>query len=1243
MVKKFALIFITCCSGLGFLLIHRARSDPASQALKAYKGGQWEACVQQLARAGLPTAQQCLFEGYVCRGRGNFAQSDQALEQGLQMCQSTSGSSAAPLKLELTLNVLLNQYLQGDICELSNRLSLARKQGLVGKGLDLFEAICAEGQHQSDAALRLFQNAQPLVFSSSWMRWDFQRVFSPTWQALFQARNLLELGKTVQSRTTLDSLSDQNATAGQKEEQALLYAQSYIQEAPPDSTQLASAYYELASSYLQSRKTERVQSPQRILCEVCSRSIAQGQIESCSTLLKRLQEWRASDSLQQLASQLSNQWQDLATTPSQSLQVALDKLPLEFRGYLDQRLRIKMLNLLDQSSSSQWVNGYQNALLFAQDKSRFRAWMASDLADTSLKGLGDLKDSDTDGSQVEVALHLFQEALQGQSNAPAARSDLTLRICELIVGRADVSARAERALDTLLGGSQTKNATLQAVLASEIKQKFEKALAAKDFDQMSRLCDLSNSHQLAAIPRFTTPQVSEVLGDAEYCLSSNQTARAVSQLRWILKVMPDHREATAQLVNALCAQRHFAQALEVIEKARRSDLTDRQVFCLIQLGQINQALMTSQKASFLSDATLENLGQTACQAGAISKGIECLTRIGKPSQEVFALLTSACYVDAQFEMCWEAYQHLNAYKARDCKLKACALISLIELRRDHLAASLASSLFAAQNQQLSALGQEPLLNTLEPIAAVSRYYRERLQDFARAQACLNLTSAPGFATRVERVRLLLETDRAPQALQLVEKDLSSAQGDELELLKALHCRALMGCGYSARALTSAQQLATTSHLPPAAGADCALVLQQLACWDAALKLIDGQPNQRDWSCPPALQRLRCLGELGRFSEGLNLVRGFQNAKCTDWTAFEHYQLAICGLKSLIGCSESPLQPAAAKAQDLTPKRRAEIAQYYLDIGDLESAKLTQRGVGSLALSPTGRFVLASIGALSGDQNAHEVFAKAALDPLMPSEQQAESLRALVRLEQPDQIKSALEKLEQRLQVRPSDGALFRCARAALALQDSAALLENCDPKYQIQAKATLQGLEKSLRECAQQAPQLIESQILLAQVLLALNQPEQAQSIFAAALAIDVWSGPANFGRAQDPLQSLDERVNYMQRACNKSPERADYWQDLGKLLVEQFRTSKATTVAQSAKNAYLRANLLDPKCVQVYFGMARLVALEGETQSAIKLLQAGLDKAPSAKRVQLTRDLPPDLRALANLQQRQLLAVRAN
>ena len=1212
----------------------------------------------------LPASQQCLFEGYVCRGRGNFAQSDQALEQGLQICQAL-GASNTPLKLEITLNILLNQYLQGNLAELSRKLALARKQG-AGRDLDLFGAICAQEQRKSETALQLFQNAQPLVYYSDWMRGDFQKVFSPIWQALFQARNFLALEKTVQTRETLDSIAAKYATAGQKEEKALLYAQSYIQEAPTDSIQLASAYYELASSYLQDSKTKGIHTPEHLLYEVCSRSIAQGQLESCGALLQRLQEWSASNSLQLLATELSDQWQNLTSTPSKSLQATLTKLPLEFREYLDLRLRAKMQSLMDQSTSSELANGYKNAVALASDKPRFRTWMASDLANTTLKRLKDLPTSNANWPQVEIALHLFQDSIEGQADSPATLSDLTLRICELITERPAfnanaeafnanaeafnasaeaASAGAERALESLLK-EPNKNAALQAVIASEIKQQFEKALASKNFDQMSRLCDLSTSLQLAAIPRFTAPQVSEVLGDAEYCLISNQIERAVSQLRWILKVVPDHREATAQLVNALCAQKHFKLALQVIEKAKRSDLTDRQVFCLIQLGQINQALTASQKAPYMSDATLESLGRAACRAGAISQGIECLTRIGKPSQEVFALLTSACFVDAQFDKCWDAYQHLDAYSARAGKLQACALISLIELRCDQLAASLADALIATQNstpELLSEPRQEPLLTNLEPLAAAARYYRERMQDFAKAETCLKLATTPGFAMRLEHVRWLLETAQAPKARQLIEKELSSAQGNELAQLQALHCRALIECGYNARAFKSAQQLAASANIPPAAAADCTRALQQLACWERALELIDKQPNSRDWSCPPALYRLRCLGELGHYREGLDLVRALQNAKCTTWTAFEHYQLAICGLKCLIGCGASPLQPAAAKAKDLTPTRRGEIAQYYLDIGDLESAQLAQRGVGSLALTPTGRFVLASLAAVSGDQNAHKLFAKVALDPLASGDQQTKSLEALACLEPPEQLKTVLEKLKLRWQVRPSDGTLFGFARAAVTWQSALLLNDASDPKDHILAKAALQRLEKSLRDCAQQAPQFIEAHILLAQVLLALDQREQAQFSFETALALDAWSGPANFGRAQNPLLTLDERLKSMQRACNGSPERAERWQDLGNLLVEQFRLSKATSVALSAKKAYLRANLLDPRRVKVYFGMAQLVALEGETQGAIKLLQAGLDRASNAKRVELTRDLPPDLRALVNLQQRQLLAAKTH
>lgn len=1235
MVKKIAPIIAICCFGLSSLLFYRARTDPISSALRAYRHREWETCIQQLARAHLTPDRQCLFEGYLSRGQGNFAQSDQVLSQGLQICRarSATGQSRA-LEGEFCLNILLNQYRQGRGTELSAQLALAKQRGFSGKFYDVFGAICAEEQGQNKRALELLQGAQPLVFETNWLSTDLQMAFAPTWQALFRARNSLALGKSVQSRQILDTVDEQNADPDQLKERALLTAQSYLLEAPEDSEQVASAYYRLASSYLNQKSAGEFDSPPRILYEVCLRSFAQGHIESCSALIERLQQWGSGDDLTQLAAQLADRWLDLASAPSASMRAALAKLPPDFRDRLDGQLRVKLREFLAKSSGD-LTTGYQNALLSVFDSPRFQTWLAGDLAFIVMQKLQLPAGASPDWSQVEGALQLFKSAISGPSDTSAALSELTLRICELIGERADADARRERALSTLLDLPGDKSATLRAVVASEVKRQFDAAWTARDFDRMSRLCDLSTALQLRAIPPFTASQVSDVLGDAEYCMLAKQTARAISQLRWILKVLPEHREATAQLVKALCEQNQCAEALHLIDGARRSDLADSQIFCQIQLGQIDQALIASQKARHLSDTTLENLGGAACRAGAVARGAQCLARIAKPSQEVWSALASAYFADGQFQGCWDAYQHLNAHHARKIQLQTRALISLIELRLDQPASLLAKALFAARQSTppaSDAHNPEPLLAELEPIAALARYYRERLQDYNLAELCLALAKSPNLQTRLERARLLLETERAPLALATLQETLPLATGVERALYQGVHCRALIECGHYSLALQSARQLAALNHLPSAAVADCTLALEQLECWEEALELMNKFQGDGGWPSPPLLHRLKCLGELGRHREGAELIRAAQNAKHPTWTPFEHYQLAACGLKSLIGCAKSPLQPAAVKARTLTTRRRAQIAQYYLDIGDLEGAKSAQKGDQSLALTPAGRLALAGIGA-RGDDWADKQLEDVALEPTVPYDLLTRALESLAHLQKIERLRQIAGALSQRRADHPCEGTLFRLAEATLAWSDALLQLREPDVEQRAQVQFSLRELEQPLVSSALQTPQLVRGQILLARLLTAIDRIDEAQAIFQTALALNEWNGPANFGRAQNTQLSPNARLTCLQRSCYARPERPDYWLALGDFTRGEYQTTRDKSLAEAAKSAYLRANLLDPRSAQVYFAMAQLLTLEGELPSAAKLVRAGIERTPDDQRCQVALDLPSNLRALTNSQ----------
>lgn len=1238
MVRKIALTLLCCSLVSGGIYLGLARGDRATQALRAYRRGRLDRAEQLLEKAGLSRQRLCLLEGYLSRARGNLDQSNQVFEQGLALLSDKPQSAQdQAIAHELACNVLFNAYLQRNWQALNAHLQHSRHLEPPAKVLALFDAISAQQERDHDRALSLFSSALPLKFTSPWMAVAFSKVFSYIWVETFQARSCLALGETVRTRQLLKDVAPKAATRAESDERAMLVALSYLQEGQAQPKDLAAAYYKLCDAYLQSdeQRDESSGALNEIL-RACQQCIQRGDIEICAALIERLEAWNATQGLTQLAKSLVEQMGDFAKPPQAAALAAIRALPAKFRGNIDDAISQVFESALRGTAPADLEAYYRNALPYTADPVAFVTQLCakvdSDL-ERRLQSLNASSFSTLELALIETRLHFIK--MFSPSNLQNAQTQAKLAVeISACIARGDESdaGRLQQWLAMLLQAPKSQRSIIGEAIEGFIARDFASALAVANFERMMRLCDIANALDLDAIPPFSRATVSSVLGDAEYCLKAGQTDQALRRLRWIAKLVPDYPDATRELVRALCQKLLFNEALALIERYPKLDLCEFQITCYIQLNRIENALTTAQRPNRrISPLTLQLLGERADKAGYSEGALAILQRIPKPDERTWGLIAKAAFHAHHFETCWQAFQRAQGSSPPPLDLTTRALASLIELHRERESSALAEEMLT----RLSTTEEEGLPPDLEdfglqPHALLARYYRQERQNWHVAMQCLDLHPGKSFSVALERARVFLDSERADRALITLAAEKLATNASERQKLRALRCRALIAHGEEVLGLTELRDLMREGFLPSSAQVDCVLALMQLQQWQNAWNVLQTVPFDLGWPMPKVLYQIAILGELGRYEEGAQLAKSVRHSASFPQGPTEQFAWAINARKSLSASDETTPILSSLNTEMSTPLRAASIAQYYLDVGDFENAERI-RDNGQLGLTRLGRDALASLAYHSGDRaGSLEQWRRQVRDPGLTNLQFSKALSELVTL---GETEENLDKLRLSLapvaEARASERRLFRESCAWIA---RARAWGTPEPHSDGEAIA-----ERLLTICTN-APTLTWPQVHLGQLRLSLGDLLGAKAAFATALECDPTCAVAHFGLSCVDLDLLS-RIDHLERACKAAPECAEYWSALAHANVDSYRSTRKATTASASKAQFSRANLLDPQLLETYWGMAELLALEGESASARKLLQAGLAKVPENQRAARERAFSPQLSQLLGVPSAVLLA----
>lgn len=1238
--KRVPLIAI-CTLSLGLLLAHYMfKEDPESKALRAFQKGQFDSAANSIINSKKLTAsEKCLFEAYLCRASKDFEKSDLSLTQGLTQFRSETKKKRASEEYELIANQLYNFYLQGQGQKIDEILKEISDRQLSNNWFLLFEAIRAQQQQEHQRALDLIDKATPLPMMSEWMRIDFSKDFSKRWQELFQARSALAVGETVRARQLLQSSSEADRKSPKGGEENVLLALSYLQEGRAENDELAPAYYKLASAYLDLDVLPESVGASDQVFDVCLDCFKKNRIEASRALIESLYQWQAKDQLNRLADALIAPWLQEGKWPQDQQRREIADLPKDFRASLDQKVNGQLSAYLEKSETANTSSFYQNAVSVITDKERFNTEFEKDLKIDLLKRIKKYYSQKDrfDLALIDERLQTYAAAVgQNAQNSPLC-SALVIDICDLTPLHLDqAAASAYHFISPFTKKSVDQLGLIASSLQNHLRQKFKNSWQARDFEAMSLQSELADRLNLPSITELTTKQVSAVLGDAEFLAQKGQLDQALTRLQWVLKLAPGQRQATSQMVDVLFAQKEFAKALTLINSTveKRPELIEKSIACSLKLGSIDQALSASKSIDdHLSDDVLENLGKSAYAAGYFKRAKDCLFQIAKPSQTIWRLRTLAAFRAQCWELCHESFCHVSDERPPSPKLAAVALTALIEMRSDKEGEQLAQKIYHWLQFE-TAMKAEPdweeaFIDDVEPAGVASRFYRERQQRFDEALNCLDLSNNQTASLFFERVRTLL----AKQQPKLAQEWLNSWKGplsDSEQLQKkALLSRICYHRGDQKSSMQIAHDLKELSYLPLSARIELVLALKDLQQWQSALDLLAQFSQGFGWELPVQLHRIDCLKGLGRYQEGAELLGTLQKDLPAHWKDFEKDQLAIKGLGLLIGSGQTPILLSPSNRSSLTPQRSAQLAQYFLDTGDLESAR-QMRGVSDLGLSDIGTCVLAQLTYIDQERDASLLQLKRNLRNFNCSDEVfSRNLRLFSQIaENKRDFAELIEQLNKQRSEFPSDRGLQRVAKALFDKANSKrghAIDEKSENELQSQVKSLINELESLTKNSSQ----LIWPFVELGKLRQLMRDENNAQAAFSAALDLNSANAEANFGKCQDNHLDLSARLTFARKACFAAPQRADYWVKLGVLHIAQWQKEKSSLDEVAAKEAMTKANALDPLLLDTYWNMANLLLLQGEKSAAQKLAKAGLKKAPQDQRQAIINDLSQDIQKL--------------
>lgn len=982
--KQAIAIAASICFILLIIFLFWGRNQDFRQAQDAFLEGKYDLAKEKLyeARNGLSPSEYFLYSAYILREQQKLKESSAFLKKAKENNQNPS----SPLALEISLNQVLNSYLQHDGREMESALKNAQSIAENGNSwISFFKALEDYLNQNYKAACSIWKRVKRFTYMSQWMEHAFEKQFPPFWHSAHLFRCEIEEGDYLDAREALEK--EIQTTAGkQLDDLYFLMGLSYAREAQQKPANAALSFYKQAFSYFNRIPIEEepfFYEKKHIISDIQNDALKLIEMKSFQDLtfyVEVLEKWKAIPELNVLTAQLMQVLQQAILEKNWKaveeltdvLNVALPQGKL--RESLENQFEKLLINSLNSGELSQITLYWDAMRMFSSQPDALRKRISGILEQKITKL------APSDDSQLKATLPYIQFWKTIEQDHQR-RYQFALELIELGNYLWENNHENTKSLALMAAASQLPYYNEQKLLHPKLEEIFNhlyvQALQEDQIDQLSSLLEAIKIFNLKTVPVGDQLQQGNLLADAQFLYNQKRYAEAEKKARWVYQLNPANPKAM-ELVGLLDYQNgNYQEALKLLKAVKSKKQAVEIAIAVSEYLAGNKEegeklLKNKESGSALDTEAYLKLGYGLLSKGDAKGSLYWFEKIAPKDNDVYAGEAFAAYEMQQWQKAIDFFHQLTPPYSHLDALQGLAIKSFEATGNNTVAEEILNNMLKQKNPPVEEEFPYPfrvfkrkLLDPIQREAIAGEFYLKVKKDPIMALSFFSKSATPSPETLLVKAEIMLSLKDIPQALANIGMAAEKSQG--LENVDAIRKKALplMGSiyartGYIPEAVKIYQQFYLIDPQNMSERSEYADVWMKAGRYDLALNEYQLLKKAKLLGPEDEIKLIECKIHLNQFEEAND-----QAKKWLDKTPSPPLldQLNIARLMIISKNSELFTQ-ILKKIPDFNRRSLKEniaMINIWIDLGEYEKASaLTQRIKDGLEKSSEGLMTLARL-------------------------------------------------------------------------------------------------------------------------------------------------------------------------------------------------------------------------------------------------------------------------------------------
>lgn len=614
---------------LSYLFFASDEEHEIEQALSYYLKNNYKKASSLIEGIDTPHLElnKLLYLAYLARDQGDLEASNAYLTKASKLAKF---DTRRKLKLEVTFNLALNGYLEGNDAQLTEALIAAKE--ITGefpqewitffKSLQMSETNLKDYLNLPEAQRKYWEKMEEKIPLSLWMNRSFGKVFNPYWKTFHEARYNINNGNYIEARQLIQTALA-TAVKEEKNELNFLMAKSYSKEALDKPPTASVPYYKLAFSYYDKIPTDKIeyleekefffkQAKNQINVLIESKNF-----KEIIFFINLLKKYDSHEDIKQLTSKLLVILQEQITNNEWA--TAYDLLALLQRTLPDGEKKAELENQLEKNliesintGNIQGIKSYWKALITLNPSINTNKTQYSQLIRKKLMEMTTgSKEEWLPGLQMLSFLSTIEKEVEG-------RKELSKQLINSASKLWDRPGRKEDALLLLRVSIKLseKNylSEIQETIQSSLRKEYEYYFKNDRFEILPYLLNASKVLNLGSFTLIQPEEIKEYIKEAETLFSEKKFDRALNLAEWSIVLSPQDKKALtiAGLINYYrgyyrTAESYLSQ-VKIDNKEMEKALVISQILSKKNDSQGKKRLVELEKQGLFSENTYLRLG-----------------------------------------------------------------------------------------------------------------------------------------------------------------------------------------------------------------------------------------------------------------------------------------------------------------------------------------------------------------------------------------------------------------------------------------------------------------------------------------------------------------------------------------------------------------------------------------------------------------------------------------------------------